>query len=84
MSLNIKNPETYALVKELARRKGVSMTFAVHSAVQQQIDKENQPPPGFANWLMRISRETAPLIPAAKTSTELLDELYDAETGLPR
>lgn len=37
MSLNIKNPETYRLVKELADVTGESMTAAVTSAVQERL-----------------------------------------------
>jgi hypothetical protein len=32
---------------------------------------------------MEISRETGPMMNDGKTSKELLDELYDPETGLP-
>jgi hypothetical protein len=33
---------------------------------------------------MEISRETAPLMNDGRTVKELMDELYDEETGLPR
>jgi antitoxin VapB len=39
MSLNIKNPETYRLVKELAERTGTSMTAAVTQAVREQLER---------------------------------------------
>jgi hypothetical protein len=39
---------------------------------------------GLAAWLMEISRETAPLMNDGRTSKELMDELYDEETGLPK
>jgi hypothetical protein len=32
---------------------------------------------------MEISRETGPRMNDGKTSKELMDELYDPETGLP-
>ena len=32
---------------------------------------------------MRIGRETGPMMNDGKTSKELMDELYDPETGLP-
>jgi hypothetical protein len=38
----------------------------------------------MAEWLMEISRETGPMMNDGKTSTELIEELYDPETGLPR
>jgi len=37
MSLNIKNAETYRLVKELADATGVSMTAAVTDAVRRRL-----------------------------------------------
>jgi len=50
-----------------------------------------QPAPGVANpkkgltaWLDEISRETALLMNDGRTSKELMDELYDDETGLPK
>jgi hypothetical protein len=39
---------------------------------------------GLAARLMEISRETAPLMNDGRTSKELMDELYDEETGLPK
>jgi hypothetical protein len=33
---------------------------------------------------MNIARETAPLMEDGRTSKELMDELYDEETGLPK
>lgn len=37
MSLNIKNPQTVALVRELARRTGLSQTGAVEEAVRANL-----------------------------------------------
>ena len=39
---------------------------------------------GLAAWLMNIARETGPLMNDGRTSKELMDELYDDETGLPK
>lgn len=59
-------------------------------------DNEKDPPPaqsesghtnpkkGLAARLMDIARETAPLMNDGRTSKELMDELYDQETGLPK
>ena len=40
MNLNIKNHQTYELVKELAVMKGVSLTSAVTLAVKKEIERE--------------------------------------------
>ena len=37
MSLNIKNPQTVALVRELARRTGLNQTSAVEEAVRAKL-----------------------------------------------
>jgi len=47
-------------------------------------DLWRNPKAGLAAWLMEISRETAPLMNDGRTSKELMDELYDEETGLPK
>ena len=39
MALNIKNPETYRLVKELAELTGESMTGAVTEAVRERLER---------------------------------------------
>jgi hypothetical protein len=40
MNLNIKNHQTYELVKELAVMKDLSLTSAVTVAVRNEIDRE--------------------------------------------
>jgi hypothetical protein len=89
MSLNIKNRQTTELIRKLAALKGVSMTYAVQVAVEKEMEREQAErqghgKEGFAEWLMNISRETAPLINDGRSSKELMDELYDEETGLPK
>ena len=44
----------------------------------------NNPRKGIAARLMEIGRETAPLMNDGRSSKELMDELYDDETGLPK
>lgn len=39
---------------------------------------------GLAARLMALARETAPLMMDRRTSKELMDELYEEETGLPK
>ncbi|HEX4319358.1 MAG TPA: type II toxin-antitoxin system VapB family antitoxin [Acidobacteriaceae bacterium] len=83
-SLNIKNQETVGLIKELSQRTGQTMTGAVTLAVKAQLER-SQPNPkaGLAEWLMQVSRETSAMMNDSRTSKELMDELYDPETGLP-
>ncbi len=82
--LNIKNEETVRLIRELSRRTGQSMTSAITLAVKTQLERDSpNRKAGLAKRLMEIARETAPLMNDGRTSKELMDELYDPETGLP-
>ena len=86
MGLNIKNPRSEELVRELAALRGVSLVTAVTQAVENEIQRENESQRKrkiMADWLMEISRETGPMMNDGKTSKEVMDELYDPETGLP-
>jgi antitoxin VapB len=83
-SLNIKNEETYRLAQELARQNGESMTAAVTIALKERLERQKpNPKAGLAKWLTELSKRTAPLMNDGRTSKELMDELYDPETGLP-
>jgi len=86
MAINIKNLEVETHIRELATLRGVSLVTAVIEAVDREIEREKQSQRRkklFADWLMEISRETGPMMNDGKTSKELMDELYDPETGLP-
>ena len=85
MALNIKNEETHRLAKELAALKGVSIVMAVTDAVRETLEREKaSKPESRLEWLERITAITAPLMNDGRTSKELMDELYDDETGLPK
>ena len=87
MSLNIKNVETYRLVKELAEATGQSMTAAVTEAVRERLarvraerggDREARFERGLA--LLAVMRERAP----AGYFDQDFDELLYDEKGLPK
>jgi antitoxin VapB len=90
MALNIKNEEAHRLARELAQLKGVSMVEAVTNSLKKDVERERavrdpgNTKKGLAAWLMEISRETAPLMNDGRTSKQVMDELYDDETGLPK
>lgn len=92
MNLNIKNHQTYELVKKLAVMKGLSLTSAVTVAVQNEIDREQvareasgQPPKKSRSELLKeFSEQCAPLFKDGRTGNELINALYDEETGLPK
>ena len=84
MSLNIKNPETYRLVRELAELTGESMTEAVTVAVEQRLEKvRHERDHGLIERVRAIVRDTAPRFKEPYRSTPHGDWLYD-EHGLPK
>jgi antitoxin VapB len=85
LSLNLKDAETVQLVHELAGLTGENLTTAVRVAVKERIERQRpNRKAGLAARLMEIARETAPLMYDGRTSKELMEELYDPETGLPK
>jgi antitoxin VapB len=85
MALNIKNEETDRMVRELAALKRVSLVVAVSDAVREKLAREKASKrESRMEWIKRITAVTAPLMNDGRTSKELIDELYDDETGLPK
>jgi len=90
MSLNIKNPTTYRLVKELADETGQSMTAAVTEAVRAQLDRlRAERGESEAEVDARMQRAHALLAeirnqaPAGYWDQDFDELLYD-ERGLPK
>lgn len=86
MALSIKNPEAERLARDLARRTGESVTTAVAIALKERLERHKQAkqPESRLEWLNRITAITSEIMNDGRSSTELLDELYDPETGLPK
>jgi antitoxin VapB len=84
MALFIKNPEVDRLARELARRRGETITAAILAALRSEIEREKSRmrPPDRVEELMQIARRCAAL-PVLDTRSD--DEIfgYD-ENGLPR
>jgi hypothetical protein len=86
MGISIKNTTAETRIRELATLRGVSLVAAVTEAVEREIELEKRSQRRkklMADWLMEIAKETGPRMNDGKTSKELMDELYDPETGLP-
>ena len=85
MSLNIKNGETYRLVRELADLTGESMTGAVTEAVRERLGrlKREQDDTGMAERILEIAAEMRARLPDDFFNVEHGDLLYD-ENGLPK
>jgi hypothetical protein len=86
MGINIKNVAVETRIRELAQLRGVNLVTAVIEAVEHELEREKESQRKrklTADWLMKLSRETGPMMNDGKTSKDLMDELYDPETGLP-
>jgi hypothetical protein len=86
MGISIKSPVAEDRIRELAALRGVSLVAAVTEAVEREIEREKLSRSRkklMADWLMEIAQETGPRMNDGKTSKELMDVLYDPETGLP-
>lgn len=84
MALNLKHPEVDRLARELARRRGESITDAVLMALREQLNREKSKarPPGLAEELMEIGRRFSALpVLDPRSDDEIIG--YD-EHGLPR
>ncbi len=86
MSLNIKNPETNRLARELAQHTGETVTMAITVALKERLNRQQKAAQTESRmeWLDRITKQTAAIMNDGRTSEELIEELYDPETGLPR
>ncbi len=85
VALNIKRKETERKVRILAQRTNLSVTEVIDRAAERwsaDLDKETGAEARVAKVMAWL--DSLPPWPAdGKTSKELMDELYDDETGLP-
>ena len=85
MSLNIKNAETYRLIRELADLTGESMTGAVTEAVRERLERlaAADGRAGMADRLHAIAADMRARLPDDFFDIDHGDLLYD-EDGLPK
>ncbi len=72
MGMNIKDPQVHAMARELAARRGTSVTNAVRQALRAELDRSPGTP----------EQEEAARRAAGRSSAELQADLYD-DAGLP-
>jgi len=85
-SLNIKNAQTYRLVRELAEATGESLTEAVTEAVRERLERvrrQEAARSGMAAEILSIAREMRARLPDDFFDIDHGDLLYD-ENGLPK
>jgi antitoxin VapB len=79
--LNLKDPEVYRLARELAERRGTSMTAAVRAALAEAVERE---PAHRGRATVDELRELARRVRDSGDEPFLTDDdLYD-DLGLPR
>ena len=85
MGLNIKNEDTYRLIRELAELTGETMTTAVTVAVRDRLARvrEAEPGEGMAARLREIGADMQARLPADFATGDPTEVLYDPD-GLPR
>jgi antitoxin VapB len=83
MSLNIKNPETYKLARQLARETGESLTAAVTTAVRERLEavRRRRKRETMLADIRAISAKSAALLKGPPI--DHAEMLYD-ENGLPK
>jgi antitoxin VapB len=73
MGINLKNPETERLIRELADLTGKGQTEAVTEAVREKLSRLRRV--GLVDRLLAIGRETAPLLKDPPDFNSLYDYL---------
>ncbi|RZJ41833.1 MAG: transcription factor [Brevundimonas sp.] len=82
--LNIKNPEAHRLAKELARRRGDSLTGVVTHALREQLAREPaEPARATSDEVMALIREMRAHLQPLEPGEDPTAFLYDPETGVP-
>ncbi len=82
--LNIKNPETYRLARELADRTGMTLTAAVTVALRERLERLETPPRQkrvTVEEILEIGRQAAASM-GPGPYLDHADEFYDKD-GLP-
>ncbi|QCH15036.1 ribbon-helix-helix protein, CopG family [Synechococcus sp. CB0101] len=88
MGMNIKDPQVHAMAKELAARRGTSVTDAVRQALNAELERLPDPLSEASvearkDAIREICRRTSALPEwQGLNSKQLQDALYD-ENGLP-
>ena len=88
MSINIKNPETVRLIRQLAELTGKGQTAVVTEAVRERIGQLNQTAERQSRMerMLAVADKTAPLLRDLDVDGAIYGEngLYDRQTGLPK
>lgn len=78
--MNIKDPAVHELARQLAARRGTTVTGAVRQALGEALEREKARRSGLADRALAVAAEIRALSDEPYLSDE---EIYD-ERGLPR
>jgi len=84
MAFNLKDEQAVSDLRELAEIEGRSMSAVASDAISERLSRSRRK--GLTERIQKIVADaTADVDPKwlAKSQDELMDELYDPETGLP-
>jgi antitoxin VapB len=86
VALSIKNEETVRLARKVAQMNGETITRAVKIALEERLGRLEEPPKRKSRLeaLVEFSKLCAPLFKDGPSGNELINDLYDEETGLPK
>lgn len=82
-TMNIKDPAVYELARQLASRRGTTLTGAVRAALAETLERDGIARVGMADAILEIARRSADRAKAQGVVFLADDDLYD-ERGLPR
>jgi len=84
MGMNIKNPKTHKVVRELAKLTGETQTEAITKAVTERLERvRRKRGASLLEELLAIAKDSAPRFKEPFRSADHGDLLYD-EDGLPK
>ena len=85
MGINIKNPETTRLIRELAELTGEGQTEAVTTAVKERLGRLREGKNhGRLEQMLAVAEKMAPLFKPPYDTIDHDELLYDQKTGLPK
>ena len=87
MALNIKNERVVTLARDVAARTGTTQTGAIESALERYLADlihEAETDTKRRRLDQLLAQIHSERVVGGPTAQEIMDDLYDDETGLPR
>lgn len=87
MALNIKNERVVTLARDVAARTGTTQTGAIESALERYLAdliREAESDTKRRRLDQLLAQIHSERVVGGPTAQEIMDDLYDDETGLPR